>query len=384
MNNPIVIAAFIGFLGTIIAALIPYIIVRKKRWSIKIIISFGLIGCFIGMIIGIKVAAYIIKPIDDCCSAKIISPKGTKNQLDAIAFPVQNKTKLFWVPDDCVMTVQYYQDNYLRKEYKNVISGSEININELTSGKTEIKIWRVGLKKPADYIWVWVNNIPEPTLAITSPVHNGGIELELQDETGSCSFSVSGISAGVSSNSDRQIYVLLHVASPPSPGWWIQYNTTFFPNGDWETVAWCGDKEFPQRPGDIIDILAFVINSAPGISLKKIDNPNDINPLALSDRIRVTVSSIIKYRSHVLLIKQVRSEIVVENISKSPIAIRISWDGNDPYGTGRGADSFINDNVIPRTYINKNFHGHNSVQIWAWGPWPSKALIDSCSLSIDN
>jgi hypothetical protein len=50
------------------------------------------------------------------------------------------------------MVLQYYQDGHLKGEYKNVSSGTSIQI--ATPGRTEIKIWKPGSSLPADSVWV--------------------------------------------------------------------------------------------------------------------------------------------------------------------------------------------------------------------------------------
>jgi len=88
------------------------------------------------------------------------------------------------------------------------------------------------------------------------------------------------------------------------------------------------------------------------------------------------------YRGNAMLVSQTESEIVVENISKSAIALRISWDNKDPSGTGKGEDPFINNWVTPGMRINRELKNHASAQVWAWGT--SGELIDSCNLTIDR
>jgi hypothetical protein len=78
-----------------------------------------------------------------------------------------------------------------------------------------------------------------------------------------------------------------------------------------------------------------------------------------------------------LQVTQTQIEITVENIHNSTIAVRISWDGKDPNGTGQGEDSFINNAVTPNQVIKQEFKNHASVQIWAWDD--SGQNIDSCS-----
>ena len=92
-------------------------------------------------------------------------------------------------------------------------------------------------------------------------------------------------------------------------------------------------------------------------------------------RISTSIGNIL-YTGSVLLVGQTGSKIVIENISSSPVAIRISWDGNDPHGFGKGEDSVLHNNVSPTMRISQNFNKHTSVQIWAWDL--SGKLKDAC------
>lgn len=88
------------------------------------------------------------------------------------------------------------------------------------------------------------------------------------------------------------------------------------------------------------------------------------------------------YQGSALLVSRHESKIEAENISSSPIAIRISWDGRDPYGTGKGADSYMNNWVPPGMKVNQEIKGHMSAQVWGWGS--SGALLDSCSIILNG
>ena len=97
-----------------------------------------------------------------CCETTITSPQGTHQRTDASLFPVSNNVTLSWDRPGCVMTAQYWQSNELQYEYKNMVSGTNINIGTPGSGETEIKIYREGEicqgDGLTDYTWVWVIN----------------------------------------------------------------------------------------------------------------------------------------------------------------------------------------------------------------------------------
>ncbi len=86
------------------------------------------------------------------------------------------------------------------------------------------------------------------------------------------------------------------------------------------------------------------------------------------------------YKGDVLFVQQTETKIIVQNMSEYPVAIRISWDGGDPFGTGKGQDSFINNNVADYEEITLSFNEHTTVQVWAWDS--TKALVDECDLQI--
>jgi len=84
-----------------------------------------------------------------------------------------------------------------------------------------------------------------------------------------------------------------------------------------------------------------------------------------------------------LLVIQTESEIVVENVSRSPVAIRVSWNWCDPYGTGEpGCRSYIDNWVEPGERVRQTIGNETSVQVWAWGR--TGALVDSCSSPITS
>lgn len=146
--------------GGIISA---YLINRKRsdkqtNRSISIGASAGIV---IGVIVGITLA--IFWPTGDpCLKAKISAPTGTKEKTRAAAYQIDNnEVPVSWTPpsgERCVMTVQAYQkaNPVPVREYKNVVSGTILDIGDPGSGETEIKIWVEGYNTPVDNIWVWI------------------------------------------------------------------------------------------------------------------------------------------------------------------------------------------------------------------------------------
>lgn len=133
---------------------------------------------------------------------------------------------------------------------------------------------------------------PPPQIAITSPMAGQQIEVRILSETGSGSFVVSGTSSGVFTNPNLRLYVLVHPADPFATGWWIQQPATVDRNGQWTTVAWYGAKEFPPKTGNKIDILAVAADPSRVGNRLQTGDPKDINPVAQSDIVRVSIGTI--------------------------------------------------------------------------------------------
>ena len=130
--------------------------------------------------------------------------------------------------------------------------------------------------------------VPKPSVTITSPSTSQQIEVRLAD-TGSGSFTVSGISSEVFSAPNIRVYVLVHPADPPAAGWWIQQPATVEKNGQWSTLAWIGDRNSPPHAGDKIDILVIATKPEHVAGFDKISDPKDVKPVAQSDIIRVSI-----------------------------------------------------------------------------------------------
>ncbi|MFQ5613125.1 MAG: sugar-binding protein, partial [Anaerolineae bacterium] len=105
---------------------------------------------------GVDKAGKSVFLYDACFDAKIVSPAGSNDKNTAAGFPVTHTVTISWEPPECVMIVQSYQNNELKRDYRPVTSGTDINIGDPGSGETEIKIWREGFTEQSDNIWVWV------------------------------------------------------------------------------------------------------------------------------------------------------------------------------------------------------------------------------------
>lgn len=156
-------------------------------------------------------------------------------------------------------------------------------------------------------------------------------------------------------------------------------------NGRWLVNCFFGGP--PQRYDIAIYTSTHSASLFLGDKLKEWYKNNDYRGISnLPDdlleqrRIQVFKSQRKLYDGDVLLVFQTKSEIIVENVSKSAVAIRVSWDNNDPHGTGTGEDSFINNWVPPEKRLKRKSKDHESVQIWAWGS--SGALIERCNLTL--
>ena len=63
-----------------------------------------------------------------------------------------------WVPSNCEMVLQAYQDGRQQPVYENkrAKSCTQLGVNDIQPGLTELKIWVPGASSPADSIWVTI------------------------------------------------------------------------------------------------------------------------------------------------------------------------------------------------------------------------------------
>jgi hypothetical protein len=137
-----------------IAALISTL-KAARRWRLILLIA----GLVIGFGTGMLISARVTDGNDYYCrGAKITSPLGApaNRRSDAAAFPISSPVEIKWDRTDCVMTIEYFQENQLGDKYWDIMSGTAINVGAPNSGETEIKLWRKGAREPSDSIWVWV------------------------------------------------------------------------------------------------------------------------------------------------------------------------------------------------------------------------------------
>jgi hypothetical protein len=149
-----VIVAVITATGTIIAAIIATWGSTVKKWPLA---TKGTL-VVVGLIIGFGVGMLVTCNRDPCLSAKITSPQGAPpdRRNDAAFFPTSSPVEVSWDRTDCVMAIEYFQNNKQGAKYKNVTSGQMINVGAPGSGETEIKLWREGATEPSHSVWVWV------------------------------------------------------------------------------------------------------------------------------------------------------------------------------------------------------------------------------------
>ncbi|MEK6752963.1 MAG: hypothetical protein AABZ00_11950 [Chloroflexota bacterium] len=149
---------------TTAGGMISAYLINKRRSDKQTNRSIG-IGAFAGVAIGIIVGitlAIFWPTGDPCLKARISAPTGTKEKAHAATFQVNNEIPVSWTPpsgERCVMTVQSYQEGnpVPVREYKNVVSGTILDIGDAGSGETEIKIWVEGYNTPVDEgLWVWI------------------------------------------------------------------------------------------------------------------------------------------------------------------------------------------------------------------------------------
>jgi hypothetical protein len=82
-----------------------------------------------------------------------------------------------------------------------------------------------------------------------------------------------------------------------------------------------------------------------------------------------------------LKVYQDGTNVVIENISTSPITVRISWDSNDPFAEGKGSDSYITkDPLESHQSFSREIKTHLSADVWAWNK--EGKCIDQYSLIV--
>jgi len=96
-----------------------------------------------------------------CTSAKLVSPKGALEKDRAIEHSINKSSTISWQPAECQMTIQYYQNGKMIKEYKNISPGEKIRMEGLTNGQTEIRIKKDEVTEPSDSIWVFILELPD-------------------------------------------------------------------------------------------------------------------------------------------------------------------------------------------------------------------------------
>lgn len=84
---------------------------------------------------------------------------------------------------------------------------------------------------------------------------------------------------------------------------------------------------------------------------------------------------------HVILAYQDNLVVIIKNISTKALAIRISWDREDPFGNGDGLDSHLEPYLIPSQILSQDIKNHVTAEIWAWDTVTQKC-IDQASLII--
>lgn len=80
---------------------------------------------------------------------------------------------------------------------------------------------------------------------------------------------------------------------------------------------------------------------------------------------------------HVLLAYQENTVVIIKNISTKPLSVRVSWDRNDPFGTGDGLDSYFEPVLLPNQSFSQEIKNHITAEMWAWD---TDKCIDQASL----
>ena len=86
------------------------------------------------------------------------------------------------------------------------------------------------------------------------------------------------------------------------------------------------------------------------------------------------------YESIRLLVVQTDSDVVVENVSSSPLEIHISWDGEGIDTDGQSDDLEHDKWTSPGDYLSQTYEEHSSVQVRAFNR--ADELVDSCNVPL--
>jgi hypothetical protein len=105
---------------------------------------------------------------------------------------------------------------------------------------------------------------------------------------GTCLFTTTGRSKGVTNKNDLFICVLVYPVKPSGDGWYFQIGeATVRPDGTWSKIAGIGAPQYPAHKGDTFRIVALVVSRdamiggtrlnklTPGVA---IDEPGRIAP----------------------------------------------------------------------------------------------------------
>ncbi len=122
-----------------------------------------------------------------------------------------------------------------------------------------------------------------------------------------------------------------------------------------------------------IAVLALVVVAviAGLVTLTKMNEPTAPSKLP--------TAPITLYEGSVLRVTKLETQVQAENLSSDNVAIRISWDGKDPDGTGApGSDTAIREPVEPAGLMMRPIKNHTSVQVWAWRG--DRGLVDCANI----
>ncbi len=132
---------------------------------------------------------------------------------------------------------------------------------------------------------------PLPSVEISS-IPSNQVNVRIDKQTGAGYFSIEGASSNLSSKSNLRVYVLVHPAEPPAPGWDVQEPAVIDKSGHWQAQVWYGGRELPPQPGNKIQIVAVVAPTLQFTGYKHVSAIQDIAPQAQSDIKTIRVASL--------------------------------------------------------------------------------------------
>jgi hypothetical protein len=129
---------------------------------------------------------------------------------------------------------------------------------------------------------------PSPTLTITNPTTNQGLDLELDPKSGAGKFSVHGI---CQSSSDPALRVYLLLKPEDSSKWYIQQLPVECQKL-WTASGWYGSKLHPPKADHTINVRAILAKPEDIGKTTEIERIAELKPVAQSDTVTLPILTV--------------------------------------------------------------------------------------------